>query len=100
MENERTKDKTNQQNKTAVALSYEPTMEAPKIIAAGKGYLAERIIERAKEADIPLHRDEKLADSLSKLEIGAAIPPELYGIVAEILVFVDRMEKMKEKLNI
>lgn len=88
------------QNKTAVALGYEPGDVAPRIIAAGKGELAQRIIEKAKEADVPLHKDDKLAATLSKLEIGDTIPPELYEVVAEILVFVDRMDKMKEKLNI
>ena len=87
------------QNKTAVALGYEPGDVAPRIIAAGKGELAQRIIEKAKEADVPLHKDEKLAATLSKLEIGDTIPPELYEVVAEILVFVDRMDKLKEKLN-
>ncbi|HKL99385.1 MAG TPA: EscU/YscU/HrcU family type III secretion system export apparatus switch protein [Mobilitalea sp.] len=89
----------NKKPRTAVALSYEADENAPKVIAAGKGYIAERIIEKAKEADIPLHRDEKLAESLSKLELGENIPPELYEIVAEILVFVDRMDRIKGKLN-
>ena len=86
-------------NKTAVALGYEPGDVATRIIAAGKGELAQRIIDKAKEADVPLHKDEKLAATLSKLEIGDTIPPELYEVVAEILVFVDRMDKMKEKLK-
>lgn len=86
-------------NKTAVALGYEPGDEAPRIIAAGKGELARRIIEKAKEADVPLHKDEKLAATLSKLEIGETIPPELYEVVAEILVFVDHMDKLREKLK-
>jgi flagellar biosynthesis protein len=85
--------------KTAVALSYDPEDTAPKIIAAGKGHVAERIIERANEADIPIHKDEELANTLSKLELGSYIPPELYEIVAEILVFVDRMDKIKEKIR-
>ncbi len=85
--------------KTAVALSYAPEDTAPKIIAAGKGHVAERIIERANEADIPIHKDEELANTLSKLELGSYIPPELYEIVAEILVFVDRMDKIKEKIR-
>lgn len=88
-----------ERNKTAVALGYEPGDEAPRIIATGRGELAQRIIDRAKEADIPLHKDEKLAATLSKLEIGEAIPPELYEVVAEILVFVDRMDKLREKLK-
>lgn len=89
----------NIRNKTAVALGYEPGDEAPRIIAAGKGELAQRIIDRAKEADIPLHKDEKLAGTLAKLDIGDTIPPELYAVVAEILVFVDRMDKLREKLK-
>lgn len=85
--------------KTAVALAYEPGEEAPKILAAGKGVVAQRIIETAKEADVPLHRDDGLADTLSRLEIGDYIPPELYEVVAEVLVFVDRMDHLKDKIN-
>ncbi len=85
--------------KTAVALSYEVEQGAPTVVASGKGYVAEKIIEKAKESDIPLHEDSKLAQTLSKLEIGDAIPPELYGVVAEILVFVDDMEKLKKKIG-
>ncbi len=85
-------------NKTAVALGYNPGDEAPRIIAAGKGELAQKIIDKAKESDIPLHKDDKLAATLSKLEIGDTIPPELYEVVAEILVFVDRMDKLREKV--
>lgn len=84
--------------KTAVAIAYEPEDDAPKVIASGKGYLADKIIEKAKEANIPLHQDEKLANTLSRLEIGDMIPPELYEVVAEILVFVDRMDRLKGKV--
>ena len=65
----------------------------------GRGALADRIIEKAKDSNIPVHRDDKLADTLSKLEIGDMIPPELYSAVAEILVFVDSMDKIKAKVN-
>ncbi len=85
--------------RTAVAVAYEPGERAPKIIATGKGYTAERIIEKAKEENIPFYRDDKLAKTLSKLEIGEMIPPELYEVVAEILVFVDDMEKLKSKIK-
>ena len=61
--------------KQAIALEYDPSDEAPRVIASGKGALAERIIEKAKEADVPIHRDDKLADTLSRLEIGDMIPP-------------------------
>lgn len=84
--------------KQAIALEYDPADEAPRVIASGRGELAERIIEKAKEADVPVHRDDKLADTLSRLEIGDMIPPELYEVVAEILVFVDSMDKIKAKM--
>lgn len=85
--------------KTAVALSYEPGDRAPKILASGKGELAEKIIEKAKESEVPFYQDGKLAETLAKLEIGDTIPPELYEVVAEILVFVDDMDRMKGKLG-
>ena len=85
--------------KTAVAVAYEPGDKAPKILASGRGEVAEKIIAKAKENDVPFYKDNKLAETLSKLEIGDAIPPELYEVVAEILVFVDDMDKMKAKLQ-
>ena len=84
--------------KQAVALEYDPSDEAPKIVATGRGRIAEKIIEEAKAAKVPVHRDDKLADTLSKLDIGDFIPPELYEVVAEILVFVDGMEKIRAKM--
>ena len=85
--------------KQAIALEYDPSDEAPKVIASGRGVLAERIIEKAQESDVPIHRDDKLADTLSRLEIGEMIPPELYEVVAEILIFVDSMDKLKSKMK-
>ena len=85
--------------KQAIALAYDPEEDAPKVIASGRGQLAEKIIEKAKEHDVPVHRDDKLADTLSRLEIGDMIPPELYEVVAEILVFVDAMDKLRGKIK-
>lgn len=83
----------------AIALEYDPSDEAPKVIASGRGVLAEKIIEKARESQVPVHRDNKLADTLSRLEIGEMIPPELYEVVAEILVFVNDMDKIRSKLG-
>ena len=88
-----------EKKKQAIALQYNPGDEAPAIVASGTGHLAERIIEKAKESDVPLYEDSELADTLSKLEIGDMIPPELYSVVAEILVFVDNLDKLKGKLK-
>ncbi len=84
--------------KTAIALSYEPNDEAPKIIASGHGYVADRMIEKAQDNQVPVHKDEKLANTLSKLDIGDYIPKELYQVVAEVLVFVDKMDTLKGKV--
>ena len=85
--------------KTAVALGFEPGDEAPKILATGKGHLADKIIEAAKEADVPVHRDPKLAETLSKLDFGEYIPPELYEVVVEVLMYVDRIDAVKAKMK-
>ena len=85
--------------KQAIALEYDPSDEAPRVVASGKGILADKIIEKARESSVPIHRDDKLADTLSRLEIGEMIPPELYEVVAEILVFVDAMDKIKSKMD-
>lgn len=87
------------QKKQAIALKYDPNETAPQIVATGVGELADRIIEKANESQVPVYEDSALADTLSKLEIGDMIPPELYSVVAEILVFVDSLDKIKGKIN-
>ena len=85
--------------KQAIAIQYNPDEVAPKILASGTGIIADKIIEKAKTSDVPLYEDNKLANTLSKLDIGEYIPPELYSIVAEILVFVDNLDKIKGKIH-
>ncbi|MBR4514905.1 MAG: EscU/YscU/HrcU family type III secretion system export apparatus switch protein [Lachnospiraceae bacterium] len=87
------------EKKKAVALLYEPGSQAPQVVASGKGATADRIIETAKQSDVPLYKDTNLTETLLKLDIGDCIPPELYGVVAEILVYVDKMDKIRAKLN-
>ncbi|SDB27847.1 EscU/YscU/HrcU family type III secretion system export apparatus switch protein [Eubacterium oxidoreducens] len=86
------------ESKTAVALKYEPGDVAPKILATGKGAVADKIIEKGKESDVPFYKDDKLAETLSHLDIGDMIPPELYEVVAQILVFVSDMDTIRQKL--
>lgn len=88
-----------EKRKKAVALQYDPDDVAPKIVASGQGHIADRLVEKAKESDVPLYVDKGLAETLLKLDIGDYIPPELYGVVAEILVYVDKMDKIKSKLK-
>ncbi len=87
------------QKKKAVALLYDPNNQAPQVVAAGQGVIADKIIETAKDSDVPLYKDTDLTETLLKLDIGDCIPPELYGVVAEILVYVDKMDKIKAKME-
>ena len=85
--------------KKAVALLYDPENQAPQVVASGQGALAERIIDKSRESEVPLYKDTNLTETLLKLDIGDCIPPELYGVVAEILVYVDRMDKIRAKIR-
>ena len=81
-----------EKRKAAVALKYDMMKDmAPKLVAKGRGSLAEKIIEVALQSDIPIVEDADLVAVLSKLDIDQEIPPELYQAVAEILSFVYRM---------
>jgi flagellar biosynthesis protein len=74
--------------RTAVALSYKSEADpAPRVTATGQGTMAERIIELAKENGLPIREDPDLAAALSALDLGATIPVELYGVIAEVLAW-------------
>ncbi|MEF2965240.1 EscU/YscU/HrcU family type III secretion system export apparatus switch protein [Paenibacillus sp. M1] len=84
--------------KKAVALKYDPGQDgAPVVAAKGSGLLAERILETAKEHGIPVQEDAALVEVLSKLDLDQQIPTELYELVAEILSFIYRSDKMAER---
>lgn len=86
------KSEGNRQQK-AVALQYEQNRQsAPKVIAKGKGRVAEKIIEKAKEYDIPLFANPELADSLLSLDIDSEIPPELYQAVVDVFIWLMQQE--------
>ena len=89
-------DKESKQDKKAAALKYSISEdEAPKIIAKGKGELAEKIISLAQEEKIPIHQNQDLIELLLELELGEEVPEELYEIVAEILSFIYNIEDLK-----
>lgn len=82
----------------AVALKYDLDKgKAPKILATGKGSVAEMILQVAEENRVPFYEDESLADLLSKLDLETEIPGELYTLVAEVLAFVYQLDKLAKK---
>lgn len=81
------------EEKKAVALKYDEGEDiAPKVIAKGKRKVAENILEKAKEHNIPVYKDKKLASQLSNLEIDDNIPQELYEAVAQVLLFITKID--------
>lgn len=82
----------------AIALKYDQDKDmAPKILAKGKGKIAENILEKAKELDIPVQKDPSLAELLGKLDINETIPDELYGAVAEVFAFIYKLDRNMER---
>lgn len=85
--------------KQAVALQYTEDNIAPKIIAKGKGFVAENIINIAKQNSVPIYQNKTLTTMLIALELDCEIPPALYSAVAEVLAYVYRMDKQKSGKN-
>ncbi len=78
---------------TAVALAYTESDVAPRVVAKGKGAIAEEIIRRAREAGVFVHESAELVGLLAKLDLDAHIPPALYFAIAEILAWIYAVER-------
>ena len=86
--------------KAAAALRYRREVDAaPRVTASGRGLIAQRILELAREAGIPIREDASLVEMLARLDVGSEIPPELYRIVAEVLAFVYRMDQRWKEIK-
>ncbi|APC08121.1 EscU/YscU/HrcU family type III secretion system export apparatus switch protein [Neomoorella thermoacetica] len=82
----------------AVALRYNSEEDkAPRVVASGRGAIADKIVTAAREAGVPIHRDTHLAEMLAGLDVGSEIPVELYQMVAEILVFIYSLDQSRGK---
>lgn len=88
--------KSDDPKKTAVALTYETGSAAPRVVAKGRGLIAQTIIERATEAGVYVHESPELVALLMQVELDEAIPPQLYIAVAELLAWLYRLEKGDE----
>ncbi|MBY0483153.1 MAG: EscU/YscU/HrcU family type III secretion system export apparatus switch protein [Nitrosomonas sp.] len=80
---------------TAVALAYREGQIAPKVVAKGRGLIAEEIIKRAKESGIYVHESSELVALLMQVNLDDRIPPQLYVAVAELLAWLYRLEQGK-----
>ncbi len=91
-------DVKNKNNLKAIALKYDSkNSKAPKITGFGKGQIAEKILKVAEDNKVPFYEDSSLVELLSKLAINSEIPPTLYNMVAEVLSFVYRLDRLAKK---
>ncbi|KAA0874762.1 EscU/YscU/HrcU family type III secretion system export apparatus switch protein [Nitrincola tapanii] len=82
----------------AVALKYDTAQGgAPKIVAKGKGLIAEQIIALAREHDVHIHESPELLEVLIRLELGEEIPEALYKAIAEVIAFAYNLKKEEKK---
>jgi flagellar biosynthesis protein len=81
------------QRKQATALSYSPGQAAPKVVAAGQGLIADRILEIAAAAGVPIREDAALVNALQALDLGQEIPEDLFVAVAEALAWAYRLDR-------
>lgn len=84
----------NKDRKKAVALKYDQMKhQAPRVTASGKGIVAENILEKAEEYEIPIVEDPSLVELLSQLNINDTIPEELYEVVAEVFAYIYKVDQ-------
>ena len=81
---------------SAVALAYQGGDPAPKVVAKGKGLLAEQIIGRAKEAGVFVHESKELVALLMEVDLDRQIPPALYRAIAELLAWLYHIESAQK----
>jgi len=87
-----------EEQKKAAAIAYDPTQDrAPQLVAAGRGRIAEKILEVARAYDVPVREDRNLVHLLEALEIDSDIPEELYRVVAEVLVYIYKLDSEFEE---
>jgi len=84
---------TPEKRKSAIALAYQAGNTAPRVVAKGRGLIAQAIIERAKEHGVFVHESEDLVSILMQVELDENIPPQLYQAVAELLAWIYRLER-------
>lgn len=77
----------------AVALTYSTGDAAPRVVAKGRGLIAQEIIERAREAGVYVHESPELVSLLMQVDLDERIPPQLYVVIAELLAWLYRIEK-------
>jgi flagellar biosynthesis protein len=91
-----TDDSVGRRHQSAVALAYEEGHGAPKVVAKGKGLLAQQIIDRAQQAGVFVHESKELVALLIDVDLDRQIPPALYLVIAELLAWLYHVESAQD----
>jgi len=83
--------------KKATAIKYEQGYDVPIVTAAGIGYIADRILQKAEESNVTIVKNEELANLLSNVDIGSEIPVELYDAIAKVIAYVMDIDSQIKK---
>lgn len=83
--------------KKAAALTYEKGYDVPVVTAAGMGYIADKIIEKAEDNNVPIVYDDELANLLTSVDVGNEIPYDLYDAVAKVIAYVMEMDELIDR---
>ena len=89
----------NDLRKSAIALTYAQTDSAPRVVAKGRGAVAEQIIARAREHGVYVHESPELVSLLMQIDLDQRIPPQLYIAVSELLAWIYRLESGEPVAN-
>lgn len=80
---------------SAAVIKYDKDQgQVPTVVAQGTGYVAQKIIETAKENGVILQEDSTLLGNLLQIDLGESVPPQLYGVIAEILVLLEKIDEV------
>lgn len=83
--------------KEAIALAYSQTDAAPRVVAKGRGLMAEQIIAKARESGVYVHESPEMVALLTQVDVDQHIPAELYLAVAELLAWLYRLEQEEKR---
>ena len=83
--------------KKAAALKYDGGYNAPVVTATGMGYIADKIVEKAQQENVPIVYDEELANLLTSVDIGDSIPYELYDVVAKVIAYIIDIDEIIDR---
>jgi flagellar biosynthesis protein len=89
-------DARQRKQQSAVALAYQEGKGAPRVVAKGKGLVAEQIIARARDAGVFVHESKELMSLLMDIDLDRQIPPALYRAIAELLAWLYHVESAQE----